>query len=137
RVSVVIVTNANHSRAAAYFAEEYRVPVFAANELAAQFRNFRELKSGTCADGLIALSLEGAAPGEFALYDDADAGSLVVGDALINFDPYTFALLPAKYCTSRKRMIKSLRGLLDQYLAGSKANVYGSKLISASPTTNE
>jgi len=36
-----------------------------------------------------------------------------VGDALINFEPLGFALLPAKYCTNRCAMRRSLRKLLD------------------------
>jgi hypothetical protein len=38
---------------------------------------------------------------------------MVIGDALINFDPYGFALLPAKYCSNFKLMRRSLSKLLD------------------------
>jgi glyoxylase-like metal-dependent hydrolase (beta-lactamase superfamily II) len=38
---------------------------------------------------------------------------VIVGDALINFEPHGFDLLPPKYCTNQKRMIRSLRRLLD------------------------
>jgi glyoxylase-like metal-dependent hydrolase (beta-lactamase superfamily II) len=59
------------------------------------------------------IRIEGAAEGEFALYHPDDAGTLIVGDALINFDPHGFTLLPRKYCTDQKQMIQSLRKLLD------------------------
>ena len=38
---------------------------------------------------------------------------MVVGDALINFEPYGFGLLPAKYCRDFKRMRQALTKLLD------------------------
>ena len=42
-----------------------------------------------------------------------DGGTIVVGDAVINLDPYGFSLLPAKYCADQKLMRRSLRQLLD------------------------
>jgi len=63
--------------------------------------------------GLNAVPIDGAPAGEIAVYCDADGGTLVIGDALINFEPYGFALLPPKYCSSAKLMRKSLRTLLD------------------------
>jgi glyoxylase-like metal-dependent hydrolase (beta-lactamase superfamily II) len=38
---------------------------------------------------------------------------LNVGDALINFEPHGFTLLPAKYCSNQKQLLRSLRKLLD------------------------
>jgi glyoxylase-like metal-dependent hydrolase (beta-lactamase superfamily II) len=38
---------------------------------------------------------------------------MVVGDALINFEPHGFGLLPAKYCLDPSLMRQSLRKLLD------------------------
>jgi hypothetical protein len=38
---------------------------------------------------------------------------MVIGDALINFEPYGFGLLPAKYCSNFKLMRRSLSQLLD------------------------
>ena len=58
------------------------------------------------------MTIDGAAPGEIALFW-AGAGTLIVGDALINFEPAGFALLPAKYCTNQRTMRRSLRKLLD------------------------
>ena len=48
-----------------------------------------------------------------ALHYDDDGGTMVVGDALINFEPHGFALLPAKYCPNSKLMRRSLAKLLD------------------------
>jgi glyoxylase-like metal-dependent hydrolase (beta-lactamase superfamily II) len=58
------------------------------------------------------IAIEGAAPAEIVLHVPAHDGSLIVGDALINFDPYGFAFLPAKYCSNPKQMRRSLRQLL-------------------------
>jgi glyoxylase-like metal-dependent hydrolase (beta-lactamase superfamily II) len=63
--------------------------------------------------GLRAVAIEGAPAGEIALYYEADGGTMVVGDALINFDPHGFGLLPAKYCRDYKLMRRSLPKLLD------------------------
>ena len=57
--------------------------------------------------------IEGAPAGEIAVFDDADGGTMIMGDALINFEPYGFALLPAKYCSNAKLMRRSLPKLLD------------------------
>ena len=42
-----------------------------------------------------------------------DGGTMIMGDALINFEPYDFTLLPAKYCSNAKLMRRSLPKLLD------------------------
>ena len=62
---------------------------------------------------MTAIAIEGAPAGEIAIYADADGGSLVIGDALINMGSYGFTFLPAKYCANHKQMRRSLRKLLD------------------------
>lgn len=57
-------------------------------------------------------AIDGAAGGEIALYHAANGGTLVIGDALINFEPYGFAFLPEKYCQDPRQMRNSLRKLL-------------------------
>ena len=42
---------------------------------------------------------------------------MVMGDALINFEPHGFGLLPSKYCLDPKLMRRSLRKLLDYSFA--------------------
>jgi glyoxylase-like metal-dependent hydrolase (beta-lactamase superfamily II) len=109
RASAIAVTNCNHERAARDFAKCYSAPIFAPKELG----DGRDLSGLTSVHEVSTIAVDGAGPGEFALYDARDGGTLIVGDALINFEPYGFALLPEKYCTNRKRMIGSLRQLLD------------------------
>ena len=53
-------------------------------------------------------------PGEIALYHSPNGGTLIVGDALINFEPYGFTFLPGKYCLDEKEMRRSLLKLLDR-----------------------
>src|SRR5207244_7815956 len=63
-------------------------------------------------DELEVIEIDGAVAGEIALYHPSNGGTLIVGDALINFEPYGFTLLPRKYCLNEKRMRSSLRQLL-------------------------
>lgn len=108
----VLVSNANHARAAAAFADRSGTAIFAPMELretlpAAKFWNgLRQIS------GLDILPIEGAAPGEVAFHDARDGGTLIFGDALINFGSDGFSLLPRKYCGNQPRMLKSLRQLL-------------------------
>jgi hypothetical protein len=67
----------------------------------------------TLAPGLTVIAIEGGAAGESALHLADHGGTIVVGDALINFDPLGFALLPPKYCLDPKLMRRSLAKLLD------------------------
>ena len=113
RVARIVITNANHVRDAATFAHFYSAPIFAPPELNAELRHSHKLQDGFAIGPLQVIRIEGAADGEFALYHPDDAGTLIVGDALINFDPHGFTLLPRKYCTNQKQMIRSLRKLLD------------------------
>jgi glyoxylase-like metal-dependent hydrolase (beta-lactamase superfamily II) len=108
-IAAVLVTNANHLRVAAEFADS----IFLPPQLAAELPGTKNLASGTSVHGLSVIGIDGAAPDEFAFYDARDCGTLIVGDALINFGSFDFELLPAKYCLDRKQMIRSLRRLLD------------------------
>jgi glyoxylase-like metal-dependent hydrolase (beta-lactamase superfamily II) len=112
RVTRIVITNANHARNAATFAHSYSAPIFAPPELRGELRS-HNLHDGLAIGPLRAIRIEGAADGEFALYHADDGGTLVMGDALINFDPHGFTLLPRKYCANQKQMVRSLRKLLD------------------------
>jgi glyoxylase-like metal-dependent hydrolase (beta-lactamase superfamily II) len=112
RVARIVITNANHARNAATFAHSYSAPIFAPPELCGELHS-RNLQHGLAIGPLRVIRIEGAADGEFALYHADDGGTLIKGDALINFDPYGFTLLPRKYCTNQKQMVRSLRKLLD------------------------
>lgn len=96
----VVVTNENHVRASEDFAARFRVPVYSA-------------ASDPFAPGLTAIAIDGAPPGEIAIHSPANGGTIVIGDALINFEPYGFTFLPAKYASNSKLMRKSLEKLLD------------------------
>lgn len=109
-LAAICITNANHVRASADFSSSS--PVYARAEVAAEFPSAITLRDGESLHGLEVISVDGAAPGEMALYDARFGGSVIIGDALINFEPHGFALLPAKYCTDRKRMVHSLQRLL-------------------------
>ena len=113
RVARIVITNANHARDAATFARSYSAPIFAPPELKAELPHSHCLHDALALGPLRAIRIEGGADGEFALYHPHDTGTLIVGDALINFDPHGFTLLPRKYCTNQKQMIRSLRKLLD------------------------
>ena len=109
----IVITNANHARDTATFAQSYSVPIFAPLELRTELPLSHSLQDDLAIGALRIIRIEGAADGEFALYYPDDAGTLIVGDALINFDPHGFTLLPTRYCIDQKQMIRSLRKLLD------------------------
>jgi glyoxylase-like metal-dependent hydrolase (beta-lactamase superfamily II) len=113
RVARIVITNANHARDAAKFAHSYSAPIFAPPELGAELAHSQSLHDALVIGPLRVIRIEGAADGEFALYHPDDGGTLIIGDALINFDPHGFTLLPRKYCTNQKQMIRSLRKFLD------------------------
>jgi len=113
RVAGVVITNANHARDAATFAHSYSAPIFAPPELRGELPHSHNLHDGLALGPLRVIRIEGAADGEFALYHPDDGGTLIMGDALINLGPPGFTLLPRKYCTNQKQMVRSLRKLLD------------------------
>jgi glyoxylase-like metal-dependent hydrolase (beta-lactamase superfamily II) len=115
-IAGIVITNENHIRATTDFAGQFPVPVYFHLELLdrVSLPSVQPIQdAGSFAPGLTAITIEGAVAGEIALYSDADGGALVVGDALINFEPYGFTFLPAKYCSNPKAMRRSLTQLLD------------------------
>ena len=113
-VAGVVVTNENHLRAATQFADWFHVPIYAEGTVAAACPGAIPTGGGgPFAPRLTAVSIEGAAIGEIAVHCDRAMGTIVVGDALINFEPYGFTFLPAKYCSNFKLMRTSLLRLLD------------------------
>jgi glyoxylase-like metal-dependent hydrolase (beta-lactamase superfamily II) len=131
-VAGTVVTNSNHHRAAAQFAQQLSVATFAH---AQTFPGDQPSRLTTIADGdeicdqLRVIAIEGAAPGEIVLHYAGNGGMLIVGDALINFDPYGFAFLPAKYCSDQREMRRSLRKLLD-YKAERILFAHGTPILS-------
>jgi glyoxylase-like metal-dependent hydrolase (beta-lactamase superfamily II) len=116
RPSAVLVTNSNHLRHSATLAQQEQIPILASEAVtrelgALEIRALRDREE--IVPGLRAIAIDGAAGGELAFHFADDGGTLVVGDALINVEPYGFSLLPAKYCADQKQMRRSLRSLLD------------------------
>jgi glyoxylase-like metal-dependent hydrolase (beta-lactamase superfamily II) len=113
-VAGIVVTSHNHWRASEELARKFGVPRFAHSSTSNEARlSFSSLSArDKIFNGVEIIALEGAAPGEIALYSSAEEGTLILGDALIHFEPYGFTFLPPKYCTDYKKMRKSLRDLL-------------------------
>ena len=131
-VAGIIVTNANHHRASARFAEEFSIPIIAYPDTFPdeQPNRLNKVADGEAiCDGLQVIAIEGAGLGEIALHYVPDGGTLIVGDALINFEPYGFTFLPEKYCSNQKDMRQSLRKLLD-YKAKRILFAHGTPILS-------
>jgi glyoxylase-like metal-dependent hydrolase (beta-lactamase superfamily II) len=112
----IFVTNANHCRVATAFAEKFPAPIFAhsATRAVCELPAAREVNDGQMfVANARAIEIQGAATGEMAVYHEYNGGALIVGDALINFEPYGFTFLPPKYCSNAKEMRRSLHHLLD------------------------
>ena len=112
----IVVTNENHERATADFVAMSDARVFVHETLRDRMgwpNLVGVIDRAPITVGLTAVHVEGAPAGEIALIHAQNGGTLVVGDALINFEPYGFTFLPAKYCIDSKRMRRSLAKLLD------------------------
>jgi hypothetical protein len=115
-VSGIFVTNVNHSRAAGQFSQMFAVSIFVHAGLSngVDFPASTPVQDGEAfSEGLTAIAIDGGPAGEMALHSNEGGGTIVLGDALINFEPHGFGLLPAKYCLDAKLMRRSLRKLLD------------------------
>jgi len=126
-VTGVIVTNSNHLRASADFADRFSIPIFAHPHSfpdqrfpRTKVRQSNGLVRSRVGDGskicdeLAVITIDGAAAGEIVLHYTPNGGMLIIGDALINFEPYGFTFLPHKYCSNEKEMRRSLRKLLTR-----------------------
>lgn len=128
----ILVTNTNHLRAAPQFSEKFSVPIFASPE---SFPDKTPPSFGKVADGdkvsdeLHVIGVDGAVPGEIVLYHAPNGGTLIVGDALINFEPYGFTFLPRKYCSDEKQMRRSLQKL-PGYKAARMLFAHGTPILS-------
>jgi glyoxylase-like metal-dependent hydrolase (beta-lactamase superfamily II) len=116
-VAGIIVTNANHSRASSAYSDRFSVPLLAHAQSFPDSKpaRFTEIENGTRIGGeLEVIHVEGAVAGEIALYHASNGGTVIVGDALINFEPSGFTFLPRKYCLNQKQMRSSLGQLLSR-----------------------
>lgn len=109
----VILTSGNHFRAAAFFQKRFGVPIAAHQE--AQ-KNLGLTLNESATDGQIlfgalqVIELEGAGPGEIALYRE-EAGILSLGDIIIHLAGHDFSILPDKYCQNPQKARLSLQKL--------------------------
>jgi glyoxylase-like metal-dependent hydrolase (beta-lactamase superfamily II) len=113
----IIVTNQNHWRASGQLASQLSIPIFAqkAARVGEESQSFTPLTGQEqLAENLDVIAVDGAVPGEIAIFCQVDGGTLIVGDALINFEPYGFTFLPPKYCSDHQKMRESLRQLADR-----------------------
>jgi glyoxylase-like metal-dependent hydrolase (beta-lactamase superfamily II) len=111
----ILLTNVNHLRDMQAWARREQAPVWASGSAGSKLDGLISiLPAGKkITSQLTAITIDGAAPGETAFYFADDGGTVVIGDALINVEPYGFVLLPEKYCSDQKEMRRSLRQLLD------------------------
>jgi Metallo-beta-lactamase superfamily len=112
----IFVTNANHARAAAEFARTFSIPILVHDELrgSPDFPNATGVQDGEMlSQGLTAVTIDGGPAGEMALHHRDNGGTMVLGDALINFEPKGFGLLPPKYCLDADLIRISLGKLLN------------------------
>lgn len=112
----IFVTNQNHWRGSFQLSQQLSVPILAHPDAAtpetkAEFSPIADGQS--VGNKLQVITVDGAAFGEIAVLCDLDDGIVVIGDALINFEPYGFTLLPPKYCVDQKKMRASLTRVLD------------------------
>ena len=120
--AAIVLTNGNHSRAAARFRERFGAPVFAHNDAVGELTTFVDgaLRPGRpVAGSLEVLQLPGAGLGEIALFHRKAKGEchLHFGDALVNLDPHGLIVLPEKYCLSASLLAESLQSLPHEDLS--------------------
>ena len=116
KLAGIFVTNENHSRSTASLAAALAAPVYVHRHLqgSAEFSSATGVDDGEVfSEGLTGVGIDGGPRGEMALHHESAGGTMILGDALINFEPYGFGFLPAKYCLDAKQMRLSLRKLLD------------------------
>ncbi len=116
-ISGIVVTNVNHVRDSLAYSDRFSSSIFASRSSfpdpkPAQF--VQATSANPIGNELEVIEIEGAVDGEIALYHADNRGTFIVGDALINCDPYGLAFLPRKYCLNEKQMRRSLGQLLTR-----------------------
>lgn len=114
-VGAIVVTSSNHERAAADFKKITGATVFAHASAKPDMSLEADhwVDEGDLVSGCEVIHLPGFASGEIALYSKERSGVMLMGDALINVEPYGFSVLPPKYCSAPKLAGKSLQKLLQ------------------------
>lgn len=127
RPHAIVLTNGNHLRDAMAFRSRLEIPIFASANAATEAGILvdRILTADELVAGFRVVSIEGAGPGEIALYGE---GTLCIGDSIINLSSHEFSLLPEKYCDAPEKLRDSLRKLL-QYEFQVMTFAHGAPLI--------
>ncbi|MGB8354642.1 MAG: hypothetical protein WCD79_12185 [Chthoniobacteraceae bacterium] len=114
-IVAILITSANHERAAAPFRMRCGAPVVAHCETATGLTIMPDqlLEGDAKFHGLTVIPLPGFVPGEIALHTSDHSGMMLMGDALINLQPDGLEMLPAKYCANPAMARKSLQKLLQ------------------------
>ena len=113
-LAAVVITNRDHERAAAFFADRYRVPIIAAlpdaNEMSVTVT--RTVAHGETLFGWTVIGLDGfKTPGEFALFHPATR-SAITGDAFWGVPAGALRLMPDEKLEDPARAALSARQLL-------------------------
>lgn len=111
-VAAIILTNENHTRAAAWFRSRFAAPVFSHPEAVGSLTVAVDgvlTPTRIVAGNIKVMEISGAAPGEIVLLHPD--GGLHFGDAVIHLESTGLALLPDKYCTAPKLLRQSLQSL--------------------------
>ena len=111
-VAAIILTNENHSRAAAWFRNRFAAPIFSHPEAVGALTvavDGPRRPTRPVAGNLQVEELSGAAAGEIALLHPD--GLMHLGDAVVNLESTGLALLPDKYCADPRSLRESLRAL--------------------------
>ncbi len=112
--TLIILTNGNHEREAAAIKKELHIPI-ACSEGAVHELSFRPdiiLDGRMQIHGIRPIPIEGAGPGELALFCQ-NHQALFIGDALINLADTGLCCLPDKYASDPKSLRKSIQNLCD------------------------
>jgi glyoxylase-like metal-dependent hydrolase (beta-lactamase superfamily II) len=113
-LAAVVLTNANHERAAARWRELTGAPVWADAAAPLELSDVHRFDPATNAwEGWEIHRLTGGAPGEIALRRE-EASLLVLGDAVFDLPRHGLGVLPEKYCTDRPRLLAALRELVHR-----------------------
>ena len=115
RIAAIVLTNANHERAASEYQNKSKTQIIAHQGAHGAFSVAIDqwIQDGDDVHGLTAVQLPGFVAGEIALHAAESGGVMLMGDALINLESTGFALLPDKYCDDPKLARKSAQKLLQ------------------------
>ncbi len=108
-VSAIVLTNANHERAAGVWRPSLGCPVFGPAGVAWEMEGIQTAPA-ELPGGWRAVPLPGGALGETAWRLDS-SGLVVFGDAVVNLAGRGLELLPSKYCTDPAELRNSLEAL--------------------------